>query len=196
MTDCFLSSPLITFLLSIQHCHTLNSSVIGLLDKPLPPINVNGSLCFLHSHTRHCLSARTVIFFIKLRNVWCHIVQLVFCPTNSRLWSFFSTLLSVTRCSTNSHLRLSNAVSLLRAARGWWVLGLFLCMVGQKMLPTRLMKLTPVYYSANTVASPVISFLGNCRLFGDILSSFSAAFSKLRHFEFMPFKKTSKACSS
>lgn len=92
---------------------TLSWSLIGLWDKPLPPVAMNSSLCFrLHSP-----SAR------RPRNVWCHIVRLVFSPTNRRLWSFFSPH------SAPGHKMLQQqsseaelcAVSLVRTRRGWWV---------------------------------------------------------------------------
>lgn len=88
--------------------------------------------CVFHIYTLSTLlSAWTVFFF-------CHKTQeclVPHCPTGfqpnkQQTVKLFSILLPVTRCSINSHLRLSNV---LRTGRGSWVLGLFCCTVGKKM---------------------------------------------------------------
>lgn len=94
-------------------CHLLTShssseydpvTLIGLSDTALPTW-----MAACVSDSSPCQPEQ--LFLLQPKNVWCHIVQLVFSSTNSRLWSFFSTQLSVTRCSTSSHLRLNNMLS-------------------------------------------------------------------------------------
>lgn len=107
---CFLGHiPLVN--LTLSHIQLLTDWTV----RYTPPIHwYEWQLVFsVFRHSPLCQSEQ--LFFTKPRNVWCHIVQLVFSPTNSRLWGFFfSALLSVTRCSTNSHLRLSNVLL------HWW----------------------------------------------------------------------------
>lgn len=118
MTDCFPSSSHITFLLWLPHCHTLSCSAIGLLDKLLPPFKINDSLCFpTFTHSLVSLNSSFFFFFYKTQECLVSHCPTGFQPNKQQTVELFSILLSVTRCSSNSHLRLSN-VSLLMAGRG------------------------------------------------------------------------------
>lgn len=106
---------------------TLSQRAAPWLDRKihlLPSVGMNGSLCFVLCS----LTARTVIFHENPGMFGVTLSNLVLSPTNGRLWGFFSTLLSVTRCSTNSHLRLSNVLSHcwgLQEADGCWGISLY-----------------------------------------------------------------------
>lgn len=102
-TSVFPVSPphTITFLIRTLSV-TLCRSLIGRSDTARPLVSMNGSLCF-----QTALSAAwTVIFFIKTQE--CVVSH---CPTGFQANKQQTVKLffhSVTRCSTSSHLRLSN----------------------------------------------------------------------------------------
>lgn len=86
---CFLGHiPLVN--LTLSHIQLLTDWTV----RYTPPIHwYEWQLVFsVFRHSPLCQPEQ--LFFTKPRNVWCHIVQLVFSPTNSRLWGFFFLLCS------------------------------------------------------------------------------------------------------
>lgn len=81
----------------------LNMSAIVVVDTLLPPVDMNGSLCF---------SLNSYFLIVTQKFLVSHCLT-GFQPNKHqtvKLFFFFFSAPPVTRCSTNSHLRLNNVL--------------------------------------------------------------------------------------